>query len=179
MGSSFSVVGFPRSKETANFGIGPTGEIVGAYVSPDGVEHGFFSNPEPLNLGQTEVTDLNPGTSAALRLVCSPAGRIEISLTLVESTQSRFLFARFPFVSRRLKISQKELSDSLEELDASFVVPDRMSSTWENHEVSRITAGIDQLVDHLRCIREVHVVVAGTVNHHEFAAEASGLMDGR
>jgi uncharacterized membrane protein len=45
VGKSFEVVGFTGSKTTANFGIGPTGEIVGAYVSPNGIEHGFLATP--------------------------------------------------------------------------------------------------------------------------------------
>lgn len=48
VGTSFSVVGFPGSKTTVNFGIGSTGEIVGSYVGPtDGVEHGFLATSNP------------------------------------------------------------------------------------------------------------------------------------
>jgi probable HAF family extracellular repeat protein len=45
VGTSFTVISFPHSKTTASFGIGPAGAIVGAYVSTDGVEHGFLATP--------------------------------------------------------------------------------------------------------------------------------------
>jgi probable HAF family extracellular repeat protein len=42
-----SIVAFPGSIGTANFGISPTGQIVGQYTNPDGSTHGFLAMPTP------------------------------------------------------------------------------------------------------------------------------------
>lgn len=45
IGSTFTVIRFPGSTSTANFGINSTGKIVGQYTSTDGKTHGFLATP--------------------------------------------------------------------------------------------------------------------------------------
>jgi uncharacterized membrane protein len=45
IGSTFTVIMFPGSKSTANFGINQAGDIVGQHTSPDGKTHGFLATP--------------------------------------------------------------------------------------------------------------------------------------
>src|SRR6266699_2076671 len=78
-----------------------------------------------------------------------------------------------------LEIFDKELSDSLEKLDARGRVANGMAPARKNQQVSGIIPMSDERVQHLRGIRKVNVVIPRAVNQHKFALQIADLVHRR
>lgn len=77
-----------------------------------------------------------------------------------------------------LEIIQKEISDSIEELDLRREVSHAVATARKNEQASGIFSSGDQIIDQLRGIREMDVVVAGGMSDQELAPQAGGLIRG-
>ena len=77
-----------------------------------------------------------------------------------------------------LEIIQKEISDSIEELDLCREVSHAVAAAGKDEQTSGIFSGGDQFVDQLGGIREMDVVVAGGVRDQQLSAKVRRLAYG-